>query len=461
MVSDDLRQRLARHGQDHLIDLLHRLNDADRAELLRELERIDLSELLTLFEKRDRKDALPERPRITALPNPALSPADISAFRTRGEEAFRRGEVAFLVVAGGQGTRLGFDLPKGMFPIGPVSKKSLFQIHVEKILAVRRRFGAPLPLLIMTSPATDAETRRYFAANQNFGLPEKDVWTFCQGTMPALDLATGKLLLETASRLCLSPNGHGGTIAALAESGLLDRLEQQGVRTISYFQVDNPLTMIGDFAFVGRHALEDAQVSSKALPKASPMERVGNFALVDGRCAMIEYSDLPDAWAQEKDAAGNLLFWAGSPAIHLLDVAFLREIADNADTLPWHLARKKVPHLGEADPKTPNALKFERFIFDILPHADRWTVMTTTRDEEFAPVKNKDSDGVDCPSTARQLMTNLAAKWLRDAGTRVPMDGDGNSIYQIEISPLLAMDADELRNRVKGIARIDRDTYLG
>ncbi|MBI1832722.1 MAG: UTP--glucose-1-phosphate uridylyltransferase [Planctomycetes bacterium] len=461
MASDDLRQRLKQYGQEHLLDIVDRLDDAKRAELARELEQIDLAELITLFEQRNRKDALPERRRIHRLPNPSLTTDDLAAFRARGEEAFRRGEIAFLVVAGGEGTRLGFDHAKGMFPIGPVSKKSLFQIHVEKVLALRRRHGAALPLLVMTSPATDAETRRYFAQHQNFGLPENDVWTFCQGTMPALDLSTGRLLLEAPERLCLSPNGHGGTIAALIDSGLLDRLEQRGVRTISYFQVDNPLTNLGDFVFVGRHHAEDAQVSSKVLPKASPMERVGNFALIDGRCAMIEYSDLPDAWAHEKDAAGNLLFWAGSPAIHLFDVAFLREIARRTECLPWHLARKKVAHLAEADPQIPNALKFERFIFDILPHADRWTVLPTTREDEFAPVKNKDSDRVDCPATSRQLMTNCAAKWLREAGTRVPFDGDGNSIYQVEISPLLAMDAEEVRARIKGIARIDRDTYLG
>ena len=133
------------------------------------------------------------------------------------------------------------------------------------------------------------------------------------------------------------------------------------------------------------------------LPKTGPKEKVGNFLLVDGRCSMIEYSDLPDEWAHETDEQGRLKFWAGNPAIHLFDVAFLRKLTAEADRLPWHLARKKVPHLGDAQPATENALKFERFIFDGLPQAERWTVLSTLREDEFAPVKNK--DGVDSPAT--------------------------------------------------------------
>src|ERR1019366_7601207 len=252
---------------------LDRLAEPERAQLVRELEAIDFDELAALYDKREHKDALPARQRVKPLPMPTFAAAQRSAFEARGIAAFRNGEVAFLVVAGGQGTRLGFDHPKGMFPIGPLSKKPLFQIHAEKVLALRRRFGAAIPLLIMTSPATDAETRQFFAEQQNFGLPDKDVWTFCQGTMPALDLATGRLLLEAPGRLCLGPNGHGGTITGLLDSGLLDLLEERGVRTISYFQVDNPLTKLADFVFVGRHLAENAQVSSKVLPKTGPTER--------------------------------------------------------------------------------------------------------------------------------------------------------------------------------------------
>jgi UDP-N-acetylglucosamine/UDP-N-acetylgalactosamine diphosphorylase len=272
-------------------------------------------------------------------------------------------------------------------------------------------------------------------------------------------------LLEAPGRLSLSPNGHGGTITGLHDSGLFDRLEERGIRTISYFQVDNPLTKLADYVFLGRHLNEQAEVSSKVLPKTGPKEKVGNFLLVDGRCAMIEYSDLPDEWAAETDEQGQLKFWAGNPAIHLFDVAFLRNITKQAHRLPWHLARKKVPHLHESGetvtPTKENALKFERFIFDVLPHAERWTVLPTSRGEEFAPVKNKDEDRVDCPATARQMMNNLAAQWLRQAGIEVPVDANGNATVDLEISPLFALDAEELRVKVQGVTRIEKDTYFG
>ena len=458
-----IRLTLQQHGQEHVLAWWDRLDEIRRQHLLRDLQRIDFAEVQSLYARREQKESLPERARIQSLPHPSFDQAQAHAFRARGEEALRRGEVAFLVVAGGQGTRLGFNHPKGMFLIGPVSHKSLFQIHAEKILALRQRYQVALPFLIMTSPATDEETRQFFAARQFFGLPQDDIWFFCQGTMPAVDLRTGRLCFEKPGMLCLSPNGHGGTLTGLRDSGLLDKLEQRGIRTISYFQVDNPLTKLADYVFLGRHLAEQAQISSKILPKTGPQEKVGNFALVDGRCAMIEYSDLPEAWAKETDAKGELVFWAANPAIHLFDVAFIRHVMQEASRLPWHVARKKVPCINEQGetitPAQENALKFERFIFDVLPQAERWTVLPTSREEEFAPVKN--ADGVDSAATARQAMCNQAARWLRQAGVEVPLDAKGNAAKMVEISPLFAMDADDVRAKVQGMQRIEQDTYFG
>ena len=171
--------------------------------------------------------------------------------RALGGEALRRGEVAVLLVAGGQGSRLGFDKPKGMFPVGPVTGATLFQIHAEKVLAVSRRYGRPVPLLVMTSPATHTETEAFFHAHGFFGLARGDVYFFQQGTMPAVDLATGRILLEAPGRLFLSPNGHGGTLTALAETPVLGAMEARGVRHLFYFQVDNPLVKVCDPAFLG------------------------------------------------------------------------------------------------------------------------------------------------------------------------------------------------------------------
>jgi UDP-N-acetylglucosamine/UDP-N-acetylgalactosamine diphosphorylase len=456
MLSNELRQRLQEHGQDHLVAEIERLSDAERANLIRELEGIDLKQLRDLYARREQKDALPERERIQPLPEPVISKQQRLDFEEGGHLALQNSEVAYLIVAGGQGTRLGFDQPKGMFPIGPLSKKSLFQLHAEKVLAIRRHFKARLPLLVMTSPATDEATRLYFKRKNYFHLPPQDVWFFCQGTMPALDLASGRLLCEAPGKLALSPNGHGGTITGLFDHGMFDRLGELGIRTIYYFQVDNPLVNLIDLLFIGRHVDEKAEVSSKVLPKTGPKERVGNFALLDGRCAMIEYSDLPEEWAHETDEQGKLKFWAANPAIHLFDVDFLRKITSEADRLPWHLARKKVPHLDAngqlVTPEKENALKFERFIFDILPQAERWTVLSTPREDEFAPVKNK--DGVDSPDTSRAMMLAQSARWLREAGIEVAHG------VKVEISPLFAVNAFELEMKGNSIPPITKDTYL-
>ena len=450
----ELRQRLQSHGQDHLLKWWERFDDEQRRNLLRELESINLEELCTLHARREQQDSLPQRERIQPLPRPNLKGGP--DWWEAGNEAMEEGRVAYLVVAGGQGTRLGFDQPKGMFPIGPISKKPLFQIHVEKVLELHRRYGVRIPFLVMTSPATDEATRLYFKRKNYFRLPPQDVWFFCQGTMPAVDLETGRLLLEAPGHLCLSPNGHGGTITGLAESGLLDQLGDLGIDTIYYFQVDNPLVHLADLEFIGRHRELKAEVSSKVLPKTGPMEKVGNFLLVDGRCSMIEYSDLPDDWAQETDDSGQLKFWAGNPAIHLFDVEFLRKITEQADRLPWHLARKKVPYLDEngqlVQPEQENALKFERFIFDALPHAERWAILPTAREDEFGPVKNK--DGTDSPATAQQMMCDQAARWLRGARIEVP---EG---VKVEISPLFALDDIDVKLKARDISPITKNTYL-
>ncbi|HMC66880.1 MAG TPA: UDPGP type 1 family protein, partial [Gemmataceae bacterium] len=382
-------------------------------------------------------------------------------------EALRRGQIAVLLVAGGQGSRLGFDHPKGMFPIGPVSNKSLFQIHAEKVLALRRRYAAPIPFLVMTSPATHAETEAFFREHRFFGLPSDDVHFFRQGTMPALDLATGKLLMEGPGRLFLSPNGHGGTLTALAESGLLSRLRQRGIRQVFYFQVDNPLVKVADPVFLGHHTAANAEVSSKIVPKESPTDKLGNLVLVDGRCSMIEYSDLPEELARRTDQQGRLRIWAGSPAIHIFSTDFLERVTGGREMagprlLPFHVARKKVPFVDEQgrrqEPQKENALKFEMFIFDALPLADRWTVVETSRREEFEPLKN--ATGRDSPETVRQAISNLAADWLERASVTVPRRPDGDAAFPLEISPLHALDAEELASKVNRGLRVQGPTYL-
>jgi UDP-N-acetylglucosamine/UDP-N-acetylgalactosamine diphosphorylase len=459
-IPDDLSRKLRQHGQEHALAFYDRLDERRQETLLGQLRSLELEQLARLYAQRGKTYALPPADRIRPVPFiPYHSPQD-AARRELGERALRQGKVAALVVAGGQGSRLGFEHPKGMFAVGPVSKKSLFAIHCEKVLATARRYQTRLPLLVMTSPATHDETLAYFLRHEYFGLPACQVFFFQQGTMPALDLETGKLLLEAPDRLFLGPDGHGGTLTALASSGLLAQMKERGVEQIFYFQVDNPLVKIADPTFLGHHLAARAEVSSKAVQKRSADEKVGVFARADGRCTMVEYSDLKGdlaALAKQTDATGRLLLWAGNPAIHLFDVAFLEQMTRDPEGIPFHVARKKVPHVDAegrpVEPSSENALKFERFIFDVLPKAERWTVVETTRETEFAPLKNASGD--DSPETVERALIEQGRDWLVRAGG-VVKEG-----VAVEVGPLFALDAEETARKLPPGTRVESPQYFG
>jgi len=461
-VAPEILQQLKKTGQEHVLAWWDQLSEKERLELHDQLRVIQFEHLGQLYGQRDWAVSLPSVDKIEPVPVVGLSD-DSQEARQAGEIALRRGEVAVLVVAGGQGSRLGFDHAKGMFPISPVKDKSLFQIHAEKVLALSRRYQKPLPFLVMTSPATHAETESFFLKHSCFGIPQEDVALFCQGTLPALDMATGKLLLERPGRIFTSPNGHGGVLTALAESGLLGRLRRQKVQHVFYFQVDNPLVNVADPVFLGHHVLADAEVSSKVVRKEGPADKLGNVVLIDGSCCIIEYSDLPESLGRQTDENGQLRIWAGSPAIHLFHLDFLAQVTQTPGRIPFHVARKRVPYLDEKgqriEPERENALKFEMFIFDVLPMAQRWTVVETTRSAEFVPLKN--AKGPDSPEVVRQAMSNQAAQWLESAGVRVPSDAKGDAAFPLEISPLFALDPEEFASKVDRALKIQGPTYFG
>ncbi|MCS6864228.1 MAG: UDPGP type 1 family protein [Gemmataceae bacterium] len=439
----ELRERLRRHHQDHVLYGWDQLDHTQRAQLVEQLAAIDLAELENLYRQvLTTKNTLPD----SLEPVPLTAPTFTAEEKARGEDALRQGQVAVLLVAGGQATRLKTSEPKGMFPVGAVSGATLYQIHAEKVLALSRRYRRPLLFLIMTSPATDAPTRAYFEENNYFGLARTQVRFFQQGTMPAVGADTGQLLLAAPGKLLLSPNGHGGAFTALADSGLLSELMDRGVEHLFYFQVDNPLVKVCDPGFLGRHIATAAEASSKVVIKTDPAEKVGVLVASRGRCAIIEYSLLPPELAAAREAGGELRFRAGSPAIHVFRMTYLQRVTEMAaDSLPYRPAFKEVEHFDpqRGDVVKPagqaNAVKFERFIFDALPHAERWLVVPTARAEEFAPIKN--AHGPDSPETARAAMIALHTQWLAQAG----IDTRG---HPVEISPLLALDAEELAEKI-------------
>jgi UDP-N-acetylglucosamine/UDP-N-acetylgalactosamine diphosphorylase len=452
----DLLDRLARHRQEHVLRWWNVLSADERQTLTDQLRGVDFELLERLLAGTGANAATPvETPAERAqraqppgslirLPNSAEESVHRVAAARQGRGLLSAGMVGAILVAGGQGTRLGSQQPKGMFPIGPVSQASLFQVLAEQLLARGRQSGAAIPYFIMTSDATHAETVAFFREHGYFGLNPGNVFFFQQGTMPAVDAATGRLLLAEKGRLSTSPDGHGGLLAALAAAGLLAEMKRRGIEYLYYHQVDNPMANVCDPEFLGLHVLHQSEMSTKVVAKKSPEERMGVAVDVDGRTQIIEYSDLPADAARRTDAAGRLLLWAGSTAIHAFNRDFLERLAADGLSLPFHVAHKAVPHIDESgkevSPAKPNAYKFERFIFDALPFASRALVVEADRRREFNPVKNAAGD--DSPATARAALSALHTQWLESAGATVA------EAARIEISPLFALDEDEVRSRV-------------
>jgi UDP-N-acetylglucosamine/UDP-N-acetylgalactosamine diphosphorylase len=326
--------------------------------------------------------------------------------------------------------------------VTPVRHHSLFQVFAEKILASGRRHGRPLHWFIMTSHQNHEATLAFFEENRFFGLDRARVHHFRQGRMPAVDFS-GKIMLETTGSLALSPDGHGGSLRALERSGALDLMAAEGVDTLSYFQVDNPLVRCIDPAFIGWHLSRGSEMSSKTVPKAYPEEKLGHFCMRRGKLVVIEYSDLPMSYQRETDPrTGELRYGAGSIAIHILDREFVRRMTSGAGEIAFHRADKKIATVDAGGkpvrPDKANGVKFELFVFDALPFARRPLVVETARADDFSPVKN--AEGVDSPATCNADQLRLFARWLRSAGAAVATDGTGLPGFSLEVSPLFGDD---------------------
>ncbi len=467
-AESSLAARLEQHGQEHLLRWSDDLEPSARERLIAEVEALDLDQVDELFRNLGQTDPTN---RVKPLPVDRLPRTDGERVNRRhvaaiGEAALAQGEVAVVIVAGGSGTRLGFEGPKGTYPIAPVSGKSLFQIHAEKILALSRRFGRTIPLYIMTSPDNYDATTRFFIEHRNFGLAH--VRFFVQGQMPAVDRESGQILLSGKDQVALSPDGHGGTLYALAAPGAgttpscLKEMDDLGIQTLFYFQVDNPMVKIADPAFLGLHRQAEAEMSFKVIEKITPEEKLGVVVEADGVPQVIEYSDLPASLAELRDPDGSLQLWAGSIAVHALERTFVERLVQGDVKLPFHRAIKKVPYVDPdgnvVKPDAPNAVKFERFIFDALPLARRYALVECDRSVEFEPLKN--ATGPDSPSTVRQRMSDQFADWLEAAGARVERGADGSVPFGIEISPLFALDSADLKAKITPGLVVDRPILL-
>jgi UDP-N-acetylglucosamine/UDP-N-acetylgalactosamine diphosphorylase len=328
----------------------------------------------------------------------------------------------------------------------------LFQIFAETLRAASKKYNTVIPFYIMTSPLNYAATVAIFETADYYGLGEENVFIFRQGTLPNFGF-DGKILMAAKDQIASSPDGHGGSLKALYVSGAAADMKKRGVEYLSYWQVDNPLVKLIDPLFIGLHAMDKAEMSSKALVKAGPLEKVGNFCLVDGKVTVIEYSDLPDEQAHRKNPDGSLVFELGSIGIHIISRSFVEKLNKGGDfALPFHRAVKKIPCIDKngtlIQPDKPNGVKLETFVFDALPMAERSVILQTLRREEFAPVKN--ASGTDSPEVTRRMMSERAANWLQQAGARVPRKPDGSPDCVLELAPSFALEPEDVK------AQLDR-----
>jgi UDP-N-acetylglucosamine/UDP-N-acetylgalactosamine diphosphorylase len=465
-VPPALWARLEATGQTHLLSLFDQLDAGGRQRLINQLESIDFQQvarLQSLARQEPPRPAglsaaelasarTPRSPRLRESDQSSATPAEAAA---AGAAMLAAGEVGAVIVAGGQATRLRCEGPKGVFPIGPVSQASLFELLLGRLKAVATRSGHRLPLAIMTSSATDAQTREFLGQHAYFGLDPAELLFFRQGDLPAITLDGGNLMLDAADHVAMAPDGHGGLLQALSAAGGLEWFARFGCRDIVTFQVDNPLAMPLDEEFLGHHRLGESEFTTQVVEKTDPAERVGVVAEIDGTTRLIEYSDLPEELAEAREADGRLRLRAGSIAIHAFTREFLERAADS-DGLPLHLARKAVPHLDEAGrlvtPRQPNAVKFERFIFDLMPLARRVLPVEVDAAEGFAPLKNPSGSASDSPEHVRAAMVHLARRRCLEAGIDV---AEGVSV---ELAPD-TLTAEILRRRVAG-GRIDADRVV-
>ena len=446
----EIRKRFCDAGQGHVFNWWDDITSSERDALYKQLVAIDLDVLEHLVEKLvvDEPNGQPrhlEPSPIIHLPRTPQEHDFREKALTRGEEILRSGLCAAFVAAGGGDSDLEIGGVKGMYPMTPVTGKTLFQLHTEKVLGLRARYGCTIPLFVMTSADNHDAIREFFEAHDHFGFPAEDLFFLPQGMLPLVDFS-GNLILEERGRLAMKPDGHGGAIRALYNSGALDELEERGIKYIFYFQVDNPLAKILDPAFIGYHAMSDAEISSKAVRKKNPDEKVGVLGRINGWIGVVEHSDLTKEEKYARDEKGELRFFAGNIAIHLMNVSFLRRLSESPFNLAFHKSERAVRLVDKkgdtVEPTQKNALRFESFVFDALQYANASIILEVPREDEFSPFKRL--EGEESPECCREMMSRYYKGWLRRCGFEVdPEDG-----ARVEISPLFALDEEAFRHRI-------------
>ncbi|XP_037350055.1 UDP-N-acetylhexosamine pyrophosphorylase-like protein 1 [Talpa occidentalis] len=480
----DVRARLRRAGQEHLLRFCAELAPGPRAALLAELGPLEPDALREHCRRAAEACARPPGPppdlaaRLRPLPPERVGSASRGDPETRRlweEEGFRQialNKVAVLLLAGGQGTRLGVPYPKGMYQVGLPSQKTLYQLQAERIRRVEQLAGqrhgtrCTIPWYIMTSEFTLGPTAQFFKEHDFFQLDPGNVVMFEQRMLPAVTF-DGKAILERKDKVAMAPDGNGGLYCALADHQILEDMERRGVDFVHVYCVDNILVRLADPVFIGFCVLRGADCGAKVVEKARPEEPVGVLCQVDGAPQVVEYSELSPEAARRRAPDGGLLFRAGNICNHFFTRGFLRRVTRELEpSLRPHVAVKKVPHVDEeghpVKPLTPNGIKMEKFVFDVFQFAKNFVAFEVLREEEFSPLKNADSADRDTPTTARRALLAQHYRWalragahfLDTRGTRLPelpslpCDSDPPAIC--EISPLVSCFGEGLELYLQG-----------
>ncbi len=403
---EELKSILKKYGQEHLLNHYDTLDEMHKKELLDQIEKINFELINSLYDhtKKEEKQGEDEITPIEYLDKYKLYD-DYKYYENIGKKSIKEGKLAAVTMAGGQGTRLGHKGPKGTYDIGLDSHKSLFELLCDNLKEEGKKYGVTIPWFIMTSRENNKETVEFFEKHKYFGYQkDKNIFFFIQGELPMID-TEGKILIGEDGLIKEAADGHGGIYESLVKSGMTQKMKQMGIEWVFIGGVDNCLVKMVDPVLMGIAIDKAVTVACKSVVKANPQEKVGVFCRRNGKPNVIEYSEITEEMAEARDENGELLYGESHILCNLFSVDAVERMG--ANPLPYHVAYKKATYLDKDGnlvvPDSPNAYKFEAFLFDAFGEVDDMAILRVKREEEFAPVKNADTAGVDCPKTAREL----------------------------------------------------------